>query len=125
MAVDRNLKVLERINLDDDTLKTPRFSVLANATLRRAMDNDDAILTNNVVTNPSEAPLTNTTFSDLRVIVVIPVGELGGIYLDQHIRQGVIAREVIDDLHSLSKQALAQGTLPTAEELLQMYQALP
>jgi hypothetical protein len=125
MAVDQNLNVLHRINLDEETLKTPRFSVLANSTLRRAMESNDAILTNNVVTNPSEAPLTNTSFSDLRVIVAIPLGKAGAVYLDQHIRQGVISREMIEDLHNLGKQALDQGAASSTEELLQMYQALP
>lgn len=122
MAVDTDLKVQDTINLDEATLKTPRFSNLAEVTLRQAIDQNEAILTNNIVTTPEEAPRTNTSFSDLRVVVAIPIPEMGAVYLDQHIRQGVIHREVIDRLSTMVRQVIAEGqTNLSKDELVALY----
>ncbi|HEX2619404.1 MAG TPA: hypothetical protein VHL11_04630, partial [Phototrophicaceae bacterium] len=41
---------------------------------------------------------TNTNFANLRVVVCIPVKGHGAVYLDQHIRNGIIPRDMIDRL---------------------------
>lgn len=122
MAVDTDMKIQSLINLDEATLKAPRFSTLAEVTLRQAIDENAPILTNNIVTTPEEAPRTNTTFSDLRVVVAIPIPDMGAVYLDQHIRQGVIHREVIDRLSTMVRQVIAEGqTNLSKDELVALY----
>jgi hypothetical protein len=122
MAVDMNLKIQAVINLDEATLKAPRFSNLAEVTLRQALDENAPILTNNIVTTPEEAPRTNTTFSDLRVVVAIPVPEMGAVYLDQPIRHGMIPREVMERLSAMVQQVIAEGqTDLSKDELIALY----
>ncbi|MCU0513107.1 MAG: hypothetical protein MUE40_11110 [Anaerolineae bacterium] len=126
LAVDLEMQVQATHNLDEHTLKTPRFSNVALLNLRRALDQQVAILANNVVTTPAEAPITNTSFSDLRVVVAIPVPTLGAVYLDQHIRQGVIPRETIDRLFALAQAVIAAGdTGLSAAELVTRYGSQP
>ncbi len=125
MAVDTQLAVLETINVEPDMLESTRFSTLANNTLQQAIERDEAIITNNIITNPAEAPVTNTNFSDLRVVVAIPVKAIGAVYLDQHIRRGVIAREIIQNLHLLAQQLVATGQLElSADDILAQYQQM-
>lgn len=122
LAVDHDFTVQDRLNLTDDVLQTPRFANLANLTLRQAMEENAPIVTNNIITNASDAPVTNTNFSDLRVVVVIPVSDMGAVYLDQHIRQGVIPRDIVDALYALAQAAVVGGyTHLSADELVQMY----
>jgi hypothetical protein len=122
LAVDRDFKLQDRLNLPDETLQAPRFANLANITLRQAMDQNEPIVTNNIITSPSEAPVTNTNFSDLRVVIVIPVEGIGAVYLDQHIRQGVIPRDIVEALYRLAQTAVAGGyTHLTSDELVEMY----
>ena len=122
MAVDMNLQVQAAINLDESTLRAPRFTTLAEVTLRQALDQNEAILTNNIVTTPEEAPRTNTTFSDLRVVMVIPVPDMGAVYLDQPIKKGVIPREVMNKLSTMVRQVIAEGqTELSKDELVALY----
>ena len=111
LAVDLELNVRGMINMDENTVQEESFIELASATIHEAIAKNEAVITNNVITDPSEAPTTNTNFSNLRVIVAIPVREMGAVYIDQHIRQGIIARETIDRIHKVVEQALDRGDL--------------
>jgi hypothetical protein len=95
-AVNNDLKVLEKFNVDDSVLEEQSFRDFAHTWLTRALDDGKTIITNNIITDPSKAPNTNTNFANLRVVVCIPVKAHGAIYLDQHIRNGIIPRDVID-----------------------------
>src|SRR6185369_14262543 len=89
MAVDSELNVLDTLNLEQAVLNAPHFHEVAMVSLRRAIDRNESIITNNIITDPAQAPVTNTNFTDLRVVVVLPVMDHGAVYLDQHIRYGI------------------------------------
>src|SRR5688572_22492835 len=95
MAVDSEMTPLDSINLNDEIRQSPRFNMLMTVAVRRSMDNNEAVITNNVVTSAAEAPLTNTSFSDLRMVVAIPLEGLGAIYMDKPVKQGVIPRQMV------------------------------
>lgn len=125
MAVDTNLEVLETLNLDASVIGTPNFQEVATQTLRRAMERGEPIITNNIITDPSQAPVTNTNFTDLRVVVVIPVDKYGAIYLDQHIRYGIIPRQTIEKLMRLVVRVLEQREENSDEAALtEIYQQM-
>jgi len=100
-AVNNTREVQEKFNLDDSTLEEPAFRDFAHIWLGRALDDGKTIITNNIITDPSKAPNTNTGFANLRVVVCIPVSKHGAIYLDQHIRNGIIPRDIIDRLSDM------------------------
>ena len=104
MAVDADMQVCAVANIDESALQSAQFNDLAVQTLSDAMARNEAIITNNIITDPAEAPTTNTSFSNLRVVVAIPLPQTGAIYVDQHIRNGVIARDAIEKLKQLAQQ---------------------
>ncbi|GAB4523248.1 MAG: hypothetical protein OHK0046_36710 [Anaerolineae bacterium] len=125
LVVDVNLNIVEVVNVDESTLQSPEFIDFAMQCLREAWETGDPILTNNVVTNPSDAPTTNTNFANLRVIVAMPIAGHGVIYLDQHIRNGVMPKQMIDRLMSLAGYLMShdmEGLSPA--EMAQTYQQL-
>lgn len=95
-AVNTTLDVLERFNVDETTLEDKVFRDFAHTWLERAVNDGKTIITNNIITDPTQAPNTNTNFANLRVVVCIPVRTHGALYLDQHIRNGIIPRDVIE-----------------------------
>ena len=101
MVVDTNLKVLDSINIDQAMIETSAFGEFAMECLREALDTGDAVITNNVITDPSDAPTTNTNFSNLRVVVALPIKDQGAVYLDQHIRNGIIPKQMIERIMRL------------------------
>lgn len=109
MAVDTQLNVVDAINLEQADLEDSKLGDLAADCLTRAIENGEAVITNNVITDPSQAPVTNTNFSDLRVVVAFPVAGHGAIYLDQHIRHGIIGKDVIDKLMRFAVKLDAEG----------------
>jgi hypothetical protein len=125
MAVDIDLNVLDTLNIDPTVLNAAHFHEVAMASLRRAIDRNESIITNNIITDPAQAPVTNTNFTDLRVVVVLPVMEHGAVYLDQHIRYGIIPRPTIDKLMRLVKQVLESPMDEHNEEdLTALYQQM-
>lgn len=125
MAVDNDLRVCELINLDQTVIERTDFSELAAGTMVQAIQQQEPVITNNMITDPASAPVTNTNFSDLRVIVAIPVGGLGAIYLDQHIRNGIIARATTDRLMAFGDAIVANGqTNLDLDTLMNMYQMM-
>lgn len=124
MAVDLDLNVCGVANLDEHTIKAKHFIDIASSTLHESIQQDEAIITNNIITDPSDAPTTNTSFSDLRVVVAIPVQGTGAVYLDQHIRQGVIARETINQVHEIVRKLQSSDRLDaSADDMMALFDA--
>ncbi len=117
-AVDPALRLISQIQLDDQTLQSPEFMSFATTWLTRALEDRKAVITNNIITDLSKAPKTNTSFSNLRSVVCIPVGDCGALYLDRHIRTGVIPREVIDRLYEMPLQLTPENMENESEEAL-------
>ncbi len=118
VAVDRQMQIVHHANLDERTLQNPEFMALVNTWLARALEDQNTIITNNIITDPSQAPHTNTNFSDLRAVVCIPVNQHGAIYLDRHIRSGIIPREVIDRLTEMPSQLTTEDMENESPEAL-------
>lgn len=126
LAVDADLNMQDAVNIDEAELKSRGFRELADETMRQAMTDSDAIITNNIITDPEDAPKTNTSFAHLRVVVAFPVANIGAIYLDQHIRQGVIEKDVLDRLAALAQQVVRDNqTDLNVDALRQLYDAIP
>ncbi len=120
LAADSDLAIIDMINLDQADIMDDTFYGIE--TIRQALDLGEAIVTNNAVTNVSNAPLTNTNFSNLRVVVVIPIADYGAVYLDQSIRNGVIPKETIDRLVAVSDYYADSDELEASEEeLMEVY----
>lgn len=125
MVVNNTLDVLKSINLEQAVMQSSDFSELANRCLRQAMDGGEAIITNNIITDPSEAPTTNTNFADLRVVVAFPIGIIGAVYLDKPIRDGVIPKKTTEKLMRLVEHALLQDQQEHSdEELMALYEQI-
>lgn len=125
MVVDAQLRVQQVVNLDVATIEAPFFSTPAIGALHQAINTGTPVITNNTITDPSQAPVTNTNYSDLRVVVAIPVGDLGAVYLDQHIRLGIFPRDIIDRLAQLASVAIESGRMESSEDdLIQLYKTL-
>lgn len=111
MAVTSDLTVIDIENMTTDMVEDEAFQTVALKSLSKAMETNQSVLTNNIITDPKQAPVTNTNFTDLRVIVALPVQEEGAIYLDQHIRDGMFQRDTIDRLNRMVVEMLARGDL--------------
>lgn len=125
MAVDLELNILDTLNLDPTVISSNHFREVAMKSLRSAIERNESIITNNIITDPAQAPVTNTNFTDLRVVVVIPVQAHGAVYLDQHIRYGIIPRQTIEKLARLVAQVLEDEPAEHDEEdLTALYQQM-
>jgi hypothetical protein len=125
MSVDVDSSILDFIGLTNDTIETPVFWDAAASSLTRAMKTNQPVLTNNIITDPAQAPITNTTFTDLRVIVAIPVDGVGAIYLDQHIRNGMFQRDTIDKIcQTIALMLVQNDPANTPEALHAIYDSL-
>jgi hypothetical protein len=123
LACDLELSIVAQVNIEQADIMSEKFTGIE--TMRRALENGESIITNNAVMDPSLAPVTNTNFSNLRVVVVIPLLNFGAIYLDQSIRRGIIAKEVVQKLTTLGNYALENGHTEISEtELGELYQQM-
>ena len=125
MSVSTDLTVVDIDNLPDELLEDESFQEIALKSLSQAMESKQSVLTNNIITDPAQAPVTNTNFSDLRVIVAIPVEGEGAVYLDQHIRNGMFQRDTIDKLNRMVAEVVESNEqILDDEHLRQIYDAL-
>ncbi len=123
LACDTELEIVDQVNIEQADIMSERFTGIE--TMRRALQSGESVITNNAVMDPSLAPVTNTNFSNLRVIVVIPLVGYGAVYVDQSIRQGIIAKEVVDKLTILGNHILENGQTDVDElELSNLYQQM-
>jgi hypothetical protein len=120
LVTDNNLAIVDTVNLEQADIMAETF--LGIEIIRQALDAGEAIITNNAVSSVSNAPLTNTSFSNLRVVVVIPIAELGAVYLDQPIRGGIIPKETVDRLMAVGMFIADDESERTEAELSQLYQ---
>ncbi|MBC8171237.1 MAG: hypothetical protein H7X77_06180 [Anaerolineae bacterium] len=126
LAVNSTLKVLDKFNVDEKLLADQSFAGFSQIWLRRALDDGATIITNNIITDASQAPTTNTNFANLRVVVCIPLLGHGAVYLDQHIRNGIIPREVIDRLSGVVVKLLENYQADITEaEIMALYEQTP
>jgi hypothetical protein len=116
LAVDGDLSIIATINLSQADLLSERFNGIE--IIRAALDDGQPVISNNIIMDPSEAPNTNTSFADLRLVVAIPIQEYGAIYLDQPLRKGVISREAVRRLHALAEQVVDSDQMEMDEAAL-------
>lgn len=125
LVVNADLEILSMSNVDEAEIESADFNELAMECLREALDTGEAVITNNVITDPSEAPTTNTNFANLRVVVALPLAGHGAVYLDQHIRNGIIPRQMIERLMRLAAYVLDNQQENCSEtELTKLYQQI-
>lgn len=125
LVVDQAVTVLHAENFPAAVPGATDFDEFAVRNLKQALAEDEAVLANNVIQDISEAPTTNTNFADLRIVVALPVAGHGAVYLDRHIREGVIPKRVIDQLMRLIRHVLQEGLLvSSASELMVLYDQL-
>jgi hypothetical protein len=124
LVVDGDFSVCGMIALDADTIESDEFNDIASEAMRQAREEKSAIITNNIITDPEDAPITNTNFRNLRIIVTFPVGELGTIYLDQLLRRGVMTSDTLEQLMAFAQKCINEGhTNLSANELLKRYES--
>lgn len=125
LVVNNDMEVLNAVNLEQQVIESEAFGTFALECVREAINTGKPVITNNIITDPSEAPTTNTNFANLRVVVAVPVAGHGAIYLDQHIRNGIIPKQMIDRLMGLVEQLLnTKQETHTEAEIIEMYQQL-
>lgn len=103
MALDLDLNIHDRVNVDDDLLNEEDFADLLRNAVDEAINSDDVVITNNLITDPQDAPQTNVHLHQLRMVVAIPLPGHGAIYLDQRIRQGIFPRELVEKLNEFGR----------------------
>lgn len=125
LAVDSNFAVVAADRLNMATIESEAFRKVAMPCLERAVNKGEHTITNNVITDPSQAPKTNTNFADLRIVVAFPVADYGALYLDQHIRYGVIGKDVVDRLLAFIDYLIANDlTHLEVKEMVDLYHEL-
>jgi hypothetical protein len=123
LVVDPDLTIVDMANLDQSDVLSDNF--IGIDVIRRALQSGESIVTNNAVPDVSHAPNTNTNFSNLRLIVVIPAGGYGAVYLDQLMRRGVIPKDRVNRLMVLGEQIAESGELEiSADEMGERYQQM-
>jgi hypothetical protein len=121
LAVDSDMNLLETVNLDDDDMQAQDFNAMD--CVERALDSGLPLITNNAVIDPDQAPVTNTQFRNLRLVVVIPVAGWGAVYIDQPISKGVIPKETVSRLMKLGADTAASEAA-TLEDLAETYRTI-
>src|SRR5829696_6851952 len=104
IAFDTDMNMQDYLNIDAAELGKKSFSDLVSSWIEQAIEGQKAIIANNLITDPSEAPKTNVHLKDLRMVVAIPINGYGAIYLDQPIRKGVFERAVVDKIAKLAQR---------------------
>lgn len=115
MVVNDSLELVDALDLPQAVIDAPTFWELALVQIQRALDQGEAVITNNMITDPSQAPVTNTNFADLRVVAIFPLKGHGALYLDQHIRNGIIPRDIINKVMTLALYLLENGLEDSTE----------
>lgn len=125
-SVDTDLKVQAHINITEDMIISEVFSGVARDQLQQAMFTNKTLITNNIITDISDAPNTNTNFANLRIVVVLPVEKVGAIYLDQSVRSGIIKRDIVERLEKTVKHFLgASFDGVTLAQMRSVYNQIP
>ena len=122
-VVDTGEAVVAKHQLDEAVMQSEDFRSLAYTTMQQAQQQGTAIITNNIITDPNDAPNTNTSFANLRMVVAFPVFDQGVVYLDKLIRHGIIESSDLDNLVAFARRIVDEGkTHFDYDELHQHYQ---
>lgn len=116
LAADAHLAIVDMLNFEQADVLDEDFIGLD--IMRQALESGEPIISNNAVQRVIDAPNTNTSFTNLRLIVVIPVAPVGVVYLDQHIRRGIIPKEIIERLAAFGSQAVQNNQMDRGEDEL-------
>lgn len=118
LVVDLDRNIVVTANIEPALLESPQFRETVHECVRGAVEKQETVVANNVIKDLAEAPTTNTGFSDLRVIVAIPLAGYGAVYFDQHISSGMIPRTLIDSVTCLVGQVFPAGDYTLNREAL-------
>lgn len=121
LAVDGDLEIVGVVNLDEEAMRSREFNAMD--CVERALNSGQPLITNNAVLDPGQAPVTNTQFRNLRLVVVIPVVGFGAVYLDQPINKGIIPKEIVNRLMTLAAETV-QDEAVSLDDLAGRYQAM-
>jgi hypothetical protein len=123
LAVNMDLTILDSVNLQQEDMESERFTGVD--AIQKAFDTGQPVITNNIRLAPDQAPTTNISFPDLRIVIVIPIMGHGAIYLDQPIRNGMVPKETVQKLMALGEQIAERGDLELSEaDMIGLYEAL-
>lgn len=118
LAIDADINIQDKLNVEDSLLHSQEFNEMLQSTVAAAIEDNTAIISNNLIKNADDAPNTNVHLHDLRMVVAIPLGSIGAVYLDQHIRNGVFERTVIDKLTELGRYVIENEKTDLSDEAL-------
>lgn len=107
MACDTTLSVIDSLNLDQQDVLSQEITDV----VERALQSGEVVISNNVVKDSDQAPVTNVSFESLRGIVVLPIPGHGAIYLDRPVKKGIIPRETVEKLAKLAELADKNGQI--------------
>lgn len=125
VAVDVAFHPQDTINIDESSLESQDFNEMVASTAATALEKGEAVITNNMITDPAKAPETNVHLNNLRLVVALPLAGHGVVYLDQHVRQGIFERDAIDKLMRVAHQVINSGdTHLNRAELHELYKNL-
>lgn len=113
-AFDLTGTLTEHVMVDPKAPTEPALNDFMNGLVKRALSQGQLVLSNNTFTDPSQAPTTNIGINNLRIYVVLPIPNVGVLFLDQAIGMGVVPRQTIDRLFN-TLQSIANS--PEAETL--------
>jgi hypothetical protein len=123
LIVNEDMRALSSRGLDEATLTSEAFTDLASQVLVHAAETGAPVITNNIITDPAEAPTTNTSFSDLRIVVALPIPQVGALYMDRPVKHGVFDHMLLQRLMPFSAEVLLDEVSLSAEEMRQRFQA--
>jgi hypothetical protein len=115
MVCDTNMAIVASVKLEPEDILSEQLTDF----LRKAMETGEPVVTNNAVKEPTQAPNTKTNYDNLRGVVVIPVSGHGALYLDRPLKQGIIAKSVVNKLVKLARQTAQNTQTETTESSLQ------
>lgn len=118
-AVDNDLTVRGTVGITPEQIEAAYLKCI-----KRALERGEAIITDNytMTIEPSQAPITNQSFPQLRAVFIIPLVGHGAVCLDQRLQRGIIAKDKVDRLMQLGRRAIADQLTETSEDgLLALY----
>ena len=119
MVCDTHLAVVGSVNLEQSEILSERLTDV----VQRAITSGQPVITNNAIKDAADAPHTKTNFENLRGVVVIPIAGVGALYLDRPLKQGIIAKNIVNRLMKVAEQAAKDDqTETTADKLGELYQ---
>lgn len=121
-AVDSRLNVLATVNMQPEEVEVSYLKGI-----KKAVEEGQPVTTDSVTLtiDPAQAPKTNQSFPQLRVVIFIPVHPYGAVCLDWRMRREVVAKEKIDRLMTLGQQmAEAQQTNLSEDQMVKLYKQI-